>query len=340
MKKIISAAALLACATPVLAQSVATNFTQQAAQDLRERARYPEWSQRLLPGTLDPLVTDRLPTRQTQAGPNGAAPTLSVWASTISAQAGQAVDVFAQLSGVQPDTNNVLQLLRASSEKHTGTISAGLVNEAGELLATVTYADDGKGADAVAGDGVHSGRVTLPAAKAPAPGTAQSLMLKVTAALPGGEERRAVGGFQYSNPGALLTGRYQDLLRDGNLVTRAEVQVLQPGRYHLSGTLSNLTGVPVATSQSAQSFAAPGKYWMELPVYGLILRDAGVTGKLGLSSVTLTSTNGMPNALGPVLKNVHQTQLINPLLLTAKPFDNPDLIETAKRLEATLPTLR
>jgi hypothetical protein len=336
MKKTIIATALFVCAAPALAETATLSFIQQAAQDLRERARFPEWSQPVSAGALDPLLSDRTPTRQTLAGPQGAAPSLSVWASTISARAGESVDVFAELSGLQPDTSNVLEVLRASRLKYNAAITAELVNEAGARLVDIVYADDGKGADVAAGDGIYSGRVSLPAERAPALGSADSLMLKVTAALPNGEERKAVGGFQYSNPGAVLTGRYKDAIKQGNLVLQAEVEVLTAGRYHLTGTLATLTGTPVATAQAAQKYSAPGKYWMELPVYGLILRDAGVSGRLGLSSVALTSTNGMPNALGPVLRNVYQTQSINPLQLTALPFNNPDMIEAAKRLEASL----
>lgn len=339
MKKIIALAALTALSLPALGADLHIKVAQDAIQDLRDRARFPEWSQPIALGALDPLLADRLPTRQALAGPQGAAPTLGVWASTISARAGESVDVFAELSGLSPDTNNVLDVLRANAQKYNASISGQLVNEAGAVLAEVVYADDGKGADLLAGDGIHSGRITLPAAMAPALGTAQSLMLTVTAALTNGEQRRAVGGFQYSNPGAVLTGRYKDLIRNGNLVMQAEVEVLTAGRYHLTGTLANLAGVPLASAQAAQHYAAPGKYWMDLSVYGLILREAGALGKLNLTSVALTSTNGMPNALGPVLRNVHLTQVINPLLLTALPFNNPELLETAKRLESTLSVL-
>ena len=336
MKKIIALAALTALSLPAFAVELHVKVAQDAIADLRERARFPEWSQPIVAGALDPLLADRMPTRQALAGPQGAAPTLGVWASTISARAGESVDMFAELSGLSPDTNNGLDVLRANAQKFSASISGQLVNEAGAVLADVVYADNGQGADVLAGDGIHSGRITLPAAMAPALGTAQSLMLTVSAALANGEQRKAVGGFQYSNPGALLTGRYKDLIRNGNLVLQAEVEVLTAGRYHLSGTLANLAGLPLASAQSAQHYSAPGKYWMDLSVYGLILRQLGSLGKLNLSSVALTSTSSMPNALGPVQRNVHLTQIINPLLLTALPFNHPELLETAKRLESTL----
>lgn len=342
MKKTLFIAALSALALPGIVSAVEPRitFAQDTIKDLRERARFPEWSQPIAAGAMDPLLADRLPTKQSLAGPQGAAPTLSTWASSISARAGETVDVFAELSALQPDTTNVLEVLRANSQKLNADMSAQLVNEAGVVLADVVYADNGQGADAQAGDGIYSGRVTLPAALAPALGTAHSLMLTVTAALPNGEQRKAVGGFQYSNPGAVLTGKYRDLIRNGNLVLQAEADVLNAGRYHLTGTLANPSGTPLASAQAAQVFTNTGKQWMDLTFYGLVLREAGALGKLNLNAVALTSASSMPNALGPVLKNAHVTQAINPLLLTAQPFNNPELIETAKRLEATLPLLQ
>ncbi|HUP92422.1 MAG TPA: choice-of-anchor X domain-containing protein [Solimonas sp.] len=328
-------AALAALMLPAAVQAADSTFAAEAAKDLRERARLPEWTQALPPGALDPVLAKRTPTRQSLGGPQGAAPILSVWTSTISAQPGQAVDLFAQLSAVTPDMNKLTDLLRANREKPTGTISAQVLDEAGAVLADLRYADDGKGADARAADGVYSARVVLPASRAPALGTAQSLMVQVRAALADGQVRDAVGGFQYSNPGATLTGAFKEAYRQGNLVLQAEANVLAPGRYHLSGTLSDLLGAPLAAAQSAQTFSTPGKYWMDLPYYGLALQDRGLTGRLRLSSVTLTSVNAMPNALGPVLQNAYLTQALNLAVLTRLPFNNPDMLEAARRLEAS-----
>lgn len=337
MKKNLVFAALAALLAPAAhAADARTGFTLDAVNDLRERARFPEWSQPVLPGAVDPLLAKRAPTRQSLAGPQGAAPTLSVWASTISARAGDSVDLFAQLSGMSPDTTRLVDILRANSQKLSAGVTAQIVNEAGAALGELAYADDGRGADAVAGDGIYSARWQLPARNAPALGTADSLMVKVRATLANGDVRNAVGGVQYSNPGALLTGRFRDAIKNGNLVLQAEADVLTAGRYHLTGVLANLAGAPVASAQAAQTFAAPGKYWMDLSYYGLIFQDRGAFGQLRVASASLTSTNGMPNALGPVLQNAHLTQALNPALLTKLPFNNPEMMDSARRLEATL----
>lgn len=309
------------------------NFAAEAARDLRERARMPEWTQALAPGVADPVLAKRTPTTQTLAGPGGAGPALTVWASTISATAGQSVDLFARLSAVTPDMNTLADLVAANRQKLAGQIGAEILDESGAVLATLPYADDGKGADARAGDGVYSARWTLPANRAPALGTAQSLMVRVNAALADGQTRSAVGGFQYSNPGARLTGAFRELYRDGSLVVQAQAQVLAPGRYHLSGTLADLTGSPLASAQSAQVFGATGTYWMDLPYYGLALLERGALGRLSLSSVTLTSVGQMPNALGPVLSNAYVTQALKVASLTRLPYNHPDMLEAARRLE-------
>lgn len=337
MKKLLLTALAGLCLSPAaVAADARVDFTLQAVQDLRERARFPEWSQPVAAGHADPLAEQRRPTRQALAGPQGAAPTLTVWASTISARPGEAVDLHAQLSALAPDTADVATLLRANRRIAASSVTAELTGETLGALGQVAYRDDGVAPDARAADGIYSARVVLPADRAPALGRADSVAVRVRAVLANGEERVAVGGFQFSRPGAILTGRYRDLVRDGNLVLAAEAEVLAPGRYHLSGTLADLAGAPVATAQAARQLQ-PGKQWIELSYYGLIFHERGALGRLRLASVALTTTGAMPNALGPVVRNAHLTQALNPAALTRQPFGNPDLLETARRLEATLP---
>lgn len=332
MKKTSSAVlAGLLFSAAVQAAEPSLNLAADAARELRERARFPEWSQPVAVGDVDPIVSARLPTRQSLAGPGGAAPRLTVWASTISAEAGQSVDLFAKLENLSQDSSNALEILRAS-QPVAGKISATLSGEQSGALTELAYLDDGQGADAKAGDGIYSARYTLPAARAPQVGTAESVLVLVRAALADGETRTAVGGFQFSNPGARLTGRYRDLVRDGNLLVQAEVEVLKSGRYHLAGTLASLAGLPLASAQSAQVLQ-PGKQWMTLPYYGLIFHDRGASGALRLASVTLTSVGQMPNALGAVLENAHLTAPLNLAALTRLPFNAPEMLDAALRLE-------
>lgn len=311
----------------------------QAAEDYRQRARYPEWSSALEAGAIDPLVDARTPTRQSRLGPDGAGPRLSVWNSAVSALPGESVTLYAALA----HTAAKRALLEAAPAPGTAVTDAQVTGEllARELgsLGTVAYRDDGVAPDTLAGDGLYTARFTLPAAKAPALGRADSILVKVSALLADGDVRKAAGGLLFSNPAARLTGRYTDTLRDGNLVVAAEVEVLAPGRVHITGTLANAAGQPFASAQAARVLSTPGRQWLELPFYGLAFHDRAVAGRVTLASVALASTNGMPNALGPVATNAHVSRAYSPAQFTAAPFNDPALLEQARRLQRDV-TLR
>ena len=326
------AAALLSVS--VQAQSVAEQFALDAAREYRAQARFPESSRPIALGQSDPIRSSREVTRQSLPGPDGAAPVLTVWTSGQVFQAGQSVDLFAQLTNRSMDTVRLADVLRNVSAKQ---IHAQFIGENAGLIGEVSYLDNGRGADTLANDGIYSARYTLPmglpAGRQPALGSAESVMVKVTAVTEAGDVRKAAGGFQFSNPGAVLTGRFTDVVRNGSLVLAAQVNVLAAGRYHLAGTLTDLTGTPVAEAQGARVLT-PGTQWLELSYYGLAFHDRGVAGALRLGSVTLTSTNGMPNALGPVLSNAHLTKAYSLSDFTRQPFNNPELLDAAARIEA------
>lgn len=312
----------------------------RAAEDYLRQARYPAWSEALEPGAADPLLDGRVPTRQSRLGPEGAGPRLSVWADTIAARPGEAVTLFAALAHTG-GRRNLVEALPAAGSAVTGARVTGVLRaQRLGTLSSLSYRDDGIAPDSIAGDGVYSARYTLPA-RGPAPGQADSVLVAVTAVLPGGEERKAAGGFQYSNPAARLTGRYTDVARDGNLVIAAEVEALAPGRVHLSGTLADAAHRPFATAQAARELQ-PGRQWVELPFYGLAFHDRAVVGAVRLASVTLASTGNMPNALGPVATEAHVTRAYSLTQFTRAPFNRPDLVESARRLsvDAAAPALR
>lgn len=322
------AAALLSAS--VQAQSVAEQFALDAAREYRAQARFPESSRAIALGQPDPIRSSREVTRQSLPGPDGAAPVLTVWTSGQVFQAGQSVDLFAQLTNRSMDNVRLSDVLRNVSAKQ---INAQFIGENAGLIGEVSYLDNGRGADTLANDGIYSARYTLPAGRQPALGSAESVMVKVTAVTEAGDVRKAVGGFQFSNPGAVLTGRFTDLVRNGNLVVAAQVNVLAAGRYHLAGTLTDLTGTPVAEAQAAKVLPV-GKQWLELSYYGLAFHDRGAAGALRLGSATLTSTKGMPNALGPVLSNAHVTKAYSLSDFTRQPFNHPELLDAAARIEA------
>lgn len=319
---------------PVLAtaEPVAQPLALQAAADYAQLARYPQWSTALPAGAADPLLGDRVPTRQSRLGPDGAGPRLTVWASTVSALPGDSVTLYATLTAV-PGKPTLLEAAPAAGSAVTGaTVTGELAGRQLGTLGTVRYRDDGQAPDSVAGDGLYTARYVLPTATRPALGQADSVMVTVSAALEGGELRKAAGGFQFSNPSARLTGRYADRVRDGNLVIAAEVEALAPGRVHLAGTLGDASGQPLATAQAAQALSA-GRQWMELTFYGLAFHDRNAAGALTLASVALTSVGTMPNALGPVVTDAHRTRPYVLAQFTRAPYNDPALLEQARRLQ-------
>lgn len=318
---------------PLPVQATVKPLALSAAEDYTRQARYPRWSAALEIGAADPLLTDRIPSRQSALGPNGAGPRLAVWASTISALPGETVTLYASLSDTGSGPRSLLEGVATARSAVAGAAVTGeLVGYALGQLGTVTYRDDGIAPDSRAGDGIYVAQYSLPSDRAPALGTADSVMVRVAAVLSDEETRVTSGGFQFSNPAARLTGRYTDAVKNGNLVIGAEVEVLAPGRVHLSGTLADTADVPFATAQTAQALQT-GKQWVELSFYGLAFHDRTVAGRAKLVSVALTSANGMPNALGPVIGNAHVTQAYSLDRFTRAPFGEPSLLETAKRLQ-------
>jgi hypothetical protein len=315
------------------AQTAVQPLGLSAAQDYAQQARYPDWSQALDAGAVDPLLDARAPTRQSRLGPNGAGPRLTVWASTVSALPGDTVTLFASLTNTSSKARSLLEAAPTSGN----TVAAAQLK--GELVArqlgalgTVAYRDDGVAPDSLAGDGIYTARYTLPTTRTPALGSADSVMVTVDAVLTNEELRRAAGGFQFSNPAARLTGRYTDAVRNGNLVIAAEVEALAPGRVHLSGTLADALNQPFTTAQTAQN-VQPGKQWLELSFYGLAFHDRQVSGAVNLASIALISSGGMPNALGPVLTNAHVTKAYALPQFTSASFNHPELLENARRLQ-------
>jgi hypothetical protein len=310
---------MIAMAMPVMAQERGW-FAQETAKDYRLRARFPESSRALAPGENDPVKEKRTATHQSARGPEGKGAALSVWAGSVSYEVGRPVTLFATVEG--GIGNGALE------------VSADVVGEAGDLVAHVVYGDQGRGGDRKAGDGVWTARFRMPAGMEPEqPEIAASYMVKVRSRLADGDVRETVGGFLYSNPGAHLTGRYRDELRDGSLVVSAEVDVTRTGRFHLAGTLYSKKGEPVGTAQAA-AVLEPGRQWIDLTFYGLMFHDRQAAGPFRLGTVALTTAGSMPNALNDLVENAYVTRAWRLDQMTAKPFANLNLLDAAARLEA------
>ena len=55
-----------------------------------------------------------------------------------------------------------------------------------------------------------------------------------------------------------------------------------------------------------------------------------------LSSLALTSANGMPNAMAPVVSNLHVSKPVIATQLTALPFNDAEKLQAATRALASI----
>jgi hypothetical protein len=299
-----------------IARTMPVPPSQSSAANYRRRARYPRSSYPLAAAEGDPIAREREVTPITARGPNGAEPTLTVFPAQTGFEAPDPVPLYASLS--------IRERLVGARE-----IRATIVTDTLAPVGTIEYVDDGTGADAEAGDGVYSALFQPPAGDA----LATSYLAQVRALTTDGEERFGATSFLYSRPHAQLTGTFRDALVDGSLTVDVELDVSTPGRFHVEATLYDRDGAQALVWAQAAARLDPGRHWLRLPFYGLALREHGVDGPYLLRYVALSTTTAMPNAKNRVLENAHLTPAYRATAFTAAPFDDPDLLDAATRLE-------
>jgi hypothetical protein len=289
----------------------------QAAAEYRRRARYPRSAQPLAPDEADPIVRDREISPVESRGRNGAEPVLRVFAAAMGFESPEPAVVYAELT-----TNGRPVPARE--------IRATLTTEMLAPLAEVPFHDDGADGDAVAGDGRWT--VVFPGDALGGP-LSTSYLVQVHARLDGDDERKGAASFLYASPHAQLTGGYRDALVDGSLVVGIEVDVAQAGRFHVEATLYGAGGTEkIAWAQAAQ-WLEPGTQWLDLSFFGLILRERGIDGPYVLRYVALSTTTEMPNAKNRLAENAYQTAAYRAAGFSDRPYQDPDLLEAAERIE-------
>jgi hypothetical protein len=199
-----------------------------------------------------------------------------------------------------------------------------------EVIGTVVYRDDGQAPDERAGDGVYAARFIMPEARVP--DLADSFNVRIEVVMANGEVQLADDGFQYTNPHARLTGRYRDAVRKGSLVISAEIEVWKKGRFHLAGTIASQDGEPIGEAQTAAELG-PGRHWLHLHFYGLMFHDRKVAGPYRLASLILRTVTRMPGEIGVPVLDTHVTRAYRLDQMTTKSFDEPNLLETIRRME-------
>lgn len=303
------------------------DMAAESARNYRERARYPQDSYPLQAGQPDPVRSDAISSHYARPVLDPSATVITTWPAQISFQYPAPVDLFLSLTpgeGTKP----------GSEVAPARSVKGEIVNQAREVIGMVDYHDDGQAPDERAGDGVYAARFTMPEAQVP--DLADSFNVRIEVVMADGAVQRADSHFAYSNPHARLTGRYRDAVRQGSLVVSVEIEVQRKGRFHLAGTVGSKAGEPIGSAQTAAELE-PGRYWLDLQFYGLMFHDRHIAGPYKLASLVLRTTTRMPGEIGVPVLDAHITRAYRLEEMTTEPFNEPNLLDTARRLEEAAP---
>ena len=290
---------------------------RSAAAEYRRRARYPRSSQPLDDGA-DPLERDRQVSRISQRGPSGEDPALTVYPLATGFEDPEPAVLYAYLA---------VDGTRIPARTIRGTI----LTDGLQPIAEVEYRDDGTGGDAVANDHLYTAVFVPGRDRAPLLGN--SYLVQVVATTRTDDERRAATSFLYSHPHAQLTGQYRDAVVNGSLEVGVEVEVAEAGRFHVEATLYGPDGTRTIAWAQAAGELAPGRHWMTLPFYGVILHERGIVGPYVLRWVALSTTTQMPNAKNRLREANYRTAPYDLAAFTDEPFNDADLLDAATRLD-------
>jgi hypothetical protein len=291
-----------------------------AANEYRKLARLPE-STRALEGDADPVAESREVTPAHAAGPNGADPALTAFPSQVSYEAPERVVLYAFFTS-------------GGRNVPAESLGAELLSERRGSVAKLVMNDEGRDGDETAGDLVYSASWQPPDKEMSELRGSYVASVRGTAA---DLEERAVGtGFLYSVPLARPTGRFRDTLVDGSLRLDVEIEVFAAGRFHAEAVLASQSGSPIAWAQNARAFE-PGMQWLPIDFYGLVFREKGIDGPYVLSSLALSTTGEMPNQKNRLLRDAYTTRAYAAADFTDRPFEDPGMVEAARRAERDAP---
>lgn len=113
--------------------------------------------------------------------------------------------------------------------------------------------------------------------------------------------------FTLTDPVAAFTGEYRDSVnKDGNLIIEAEINVTEKEKLYFQASLYTELGKAIGVTQNTFTFG-PGKHWVPLEFFGLMLHDSGVDGPYLLKNISLARVT-MPMQRGPLLHPEYYTQ--------------------------------
>jgi len=112
--------------------------------------------------------------------------------------------------------------------------------------------------------------------------------------------------FMLSQPSAEVTGNYRDSVTPaGNLLIEVELDVKESSRIYLRGSLYGIANQAIGSSQYSEDLN-PGKQWIPLEYYGLMIKDFGESGPYQLKHLEL----------GKAVFPMQRTPLIEPRYFT------------------------
>ncbi|MBL8627792.1 MAG: hypothetical protein JNK64_41290 [Myxococcales bacterium] len=149
----------------------------------------------------------------------------------------------------------------------------------------LAIADDGAGADAVAGDHLYTATLAPTAAQGEA--LLGQVIVEGRGDFPDAGLRRVPSALIYTlGPDAVLTGAWRDRLDGGHLILEAEVAVARAGTFTINAQLVGPQREPLVWTRATAALPA-GKGWLTLPIWGKALREAGVDGPYQVRNVLL-----------------------------------------------------
>ncbi len=160
-------------------------------------------------------------------------------------------------------------------------LSAKIVSDAltGQVeVGEAHYGDDGKSPDKVADDRIFTFSWTPPYAGRLYWG-GMSMVVKFK--LADRSEILYKLSFESSpSPPAVFTGRFEETLKYGSLVIKAELDVKKTGHYIIESNLFHKSsGEPVHYVIFNDEIETPGKQWIELLFFGKVFRDKDLEGR-------------------------------------------------------------
>jgi hypothetical protein len=320
---------------PVDENQITGQQAKAMAARYRELAKFPKTSRPLVDG-VDPIARGRSPKVDDKREPNDPTPHLIVYPSNASFEAPDAVVIYAELVEIQPQ--NVPDDPRGdrAPKQHHVRVAAREIR--GEIIAAngvpvtaITFRDDGTNGDAQAEDLFYTATYTPDPDKPKA--FRGAFEVNAMAISPDSDTLSATNAFTYTVQIAHLTGSYRDSLVEGNLQIDAEVEVEEPGRFYLEGTLVTAADAKMVGYAYADTELPAGRAWVPLTFYGLMFHQMKAKGPYQLFSVTLaTVEDGVPQH-ADVVPAAHTTGLYEISQFTEAPFNEPERMRMAEHFD-------